>query len=182
VRDVVRLGRVRRIERDRIVLDRGEVPAGADDLYVHCASDGVPGKPSRPIWESDRITVQHVRQGNPSFSYSLVGHLEASARSDEEKNRLAPPNAFGYTPLDWIRMTIQSYQCAQAWGADAALTKWIEGTRLNVLQGVAKLATDPEGGAWLGRFGKALGPGLQGMQRLLEEATPAEQARFWPPA
>ena len=41
VEDVVRLGHVRRIERERIVLDGGEVPTSPGTLHVHCAAVGL---------------------------------------------------------------------------------------------------------------------------------------------
>jgi hypothetical protein len=41
IRAVVRLGRVRRIERDAIVLDEGTVPTSSRHLHVHCAAPGL---------------------------------------------------------------------------------------------------------------------------------------------
>ncbi|WP_125613310.1 NAD(P)-binding protein [Specibacter cremeus] len=47
--DVVRLGHVRRIARDEVVLDGGTIPARPGDLYVHCAA------PGRDIREKNRL-------------------------------------------------------------------------------------------------------------------------------
>lgn len=38
IRNVDRLGRVRRIERGRIVLDEGTVPTGPGHVHVHCTA------------------------------------------------------------------------------------------------------------------------------------------------
>ena len=46
IKDVVRKGRVRRIERDAIVLDKGTVDAAPDDLYVDCTAKGIQQTPS----------------------------------------------------------------------------------------------------------------------------------------
>ena len=40
IENVVRLGKVRRIERDAIVLDEGTVPTSPRHLHVHCAGRG----------------------------------------------------------------------------------------------------------------------------------------------
>src|SRR6202050_5879497 len=41
IEDVVRLGHVRRIERDEIVLDEGRVPTSDRTVHVHCAARGL---------------------------------------------------------------------------------------------------------------------------------------------
>ena len=41
IEDVVRLGHVRRIERDEIVLDEGRVPTSERTVHVHCAAQGL---------------------------------------------------------------------------------------------------------------------------------------------
>src|SRR5581483_4713236 len=59
IEDVIRMGRVRRIERDAIVLDEGRVPASEGTVYVHCAARGVTTqRPARPIFEPGRIVIQ----------------------------------------------------------------------------------------------------------------------------
>jgi hypothetical protein len=92
VRDVVRLGHVRRIERDRIVLERGTIPTRPGNLHVHCAADGLRRPPPLPIFGADRITLQPVRTGLVPFNAALVAFVEAHRKDDAEKNRLCPPN------------------------------------------------------------------------------------------
>lgn len=58
IEDVVRLGHVRSIERDEIVLDEGRVPTNEGTVHVHCASRGLPRPPLRPIFEPGRVTVK----------------------------------------------------------------------------------------------------------------------------
>jgi hypothetical protein len=38
IENVVRLGHVRSVERDRIILDHGIIPATRDMLHLHCAA------------------------------------------------------------------------------------------------------------------------------------------------
>ncbi len=93
IEDVVRLGRVRRIERDRIVLDEGTVPTDENTVHVHCAARGLAKPPLRPIFATGRVTVQPCFWGFASFQFALLGVVEATVESDQAKNRLCPPIA-----------------------------------------------------------------------------------------
>lgn len=91
VRDVVRMGHVRRIERDAIVLDEGRVPTSADTVHVHCASRGLARPALRPIFEPGKVTVQPFLWGFACYQFATLGVIEATVESDAEKNRLCPP-------------------------------------------------------------------------------------------
>lgn len=182
VEQVVRMGHVQRIEADRIILDEGAIPTSPDHLHVHCAANGVPALPPQQIFEPDRIVLQTIRQGSPSFSYALTGFLEASGRDDTEKNRLVQPNALMTTTLDWVRTLVQTLSMETAWSQESDLTAWMNGTPLNILYGLGELAMSEPGGALMKRFGSSFGPGLGKMQSMFAAATPAERSRFWPPA
>ena len=84
VERVVRLGHVQRVERDRILLERGEIATSPGHLHIHCAASGVTTRPPRKIFAADRITLQAVRIVSPSFSAALIGFLEGSGRDDVE--------------------------------------------------------------------------------------------------
>ena len=53
--DVVRLGRLRAIELDRIVLDEGALRAQADTLYVDCSASAIQPLPGLPVFDGGRI-------------------------------------------------------------------------------------------------------------------------------
>jgi hypothetical protein len=182
VEQVVRMGHVKRIEADRIVLEQGEIPTSRDQLHVHCAADGVPVRPPVPIFQPDRITVQFVRQISPPFSYALIGFMEATGRDDVEKNRLLQPNAATSTPLDWVRTTLQTLLVERSWRNESDLEAWKRGTRLNISRGIEQVGKTAEGAALFKRMSAATAPGLESMQRMLEAATEAERRLFWPPA
>jgi len=91
IRNVIRLGRVIRVDTDQIVLERGAIPTSRDSLHIDCSAAGVPARPTKPIFEGDRITLQWVRLSQPTFSWSLIGHVEATYQDDAEKNRICTP-------------------------------------------------------------------------------------------
>jgi hypothetical protein len=182
ITQVVRMGHVKRIEADRIVLDQGEIPTSPKHLHVHCAADGVPVKPPLPIFQPGRITIQFVRQVSPAFSYALIGLVEASGRDDDEKNRLIQPNAGTSTPLDWVRTTLQTMLGERAWRNESDIETWKRSTQLNISRGIEEVGKTEEGAALFKRMSAASAPGIESMGRMLEAATPAERRLFWPPA
>ena len=137
IENVVRLGRVHRIERDRIVLDEGEVPTDAGTLHVHCAARGLAYRPTRPIFEPGRLTVQPCFWGFASFQFALLGAVEALVEGDEEKNRLCPPITYWDTGADYLRAYLALLAGERSRAAHPALAAWARQTRLNPLAGLA---------------------------------------------
>jgi hypothetical protein len=81
------MGRVKAIETNRIVLDRGEIATGPHVLHIDCSAKGVAPRPVRPIFEGHRITVQFVRTCQPGIQrgvYCLCGG-PLSGRGKEER-------------------------------------------------------------------------------------------------
>ena len=61
ISDIVRIGRVQRIEPGKVVLDGGEVAVDGSALYVDCSADGLQKRPLTTVFDGDRITLQSVR-------------------------------------------------------------------------------------------------------------------------
>ena len=133
IEDVVRLGHVRRIERDEIVLDEGRVPTSAGTVHVHCAARGLPRLPLRPIFEPGRVTIQPFLWGYSCFQFAMLGVVEATVESDAEKNRLCPPIAYWDANTDYLSAFLASLANEQARAAYPALASWAKTTRLNPL-------------------------------------------------
>jgi hypothetical protein len=142
VSDVIRLGRVQRIEPQRIVLDGGTIPAEPSDLYIDCTAAGLRKVPARPIYESDRITIQPVRSCSPTFNAALIGYIEATRDDVADQNRLCPTNPYPDTPEDWMENFAASVQAAYQWSREPGLREWIDGSRLNMLQAVGEHSAD----------------------------------------
>lgn len=143
ITDVVRLGHVRRIERRRMVLDRGEVPTADDTVYVHCAAAGVGHPEPRTIFEAERVTVQPLFWSFACFPFAMLGVVEATIASDEEKNRLCPPIRYWETPADYLSTYLATLVHARARAAYPALNDWANACRLNPLSGLGPYRDDP---------------------------------------
>jgi hypothetical protein len=164
---VVRLGRVRRIERDAIVLDQGTIPTSSRQLHVHCAAPGLNPAPSVPIFTADRITLQPIRTGLIPFNAALVGFVEATRHDLAEQNRLCPPNRLPDVPLDWVRGTLIGMGADNLWSKDAALSDWLERARLNPSRGLRRHRDEPRVQRASKRFAENVRPGLERLQQLL---------------
>ena len=171
IEDVVRLGHVRRVERERIVLDQGVIPTTPGSLHVHCAADGLRRPPAVPIFAADRITLQPVRVGLVPFNAALVGFVEARRSDDAEKNRLCPPNPYPDVPLDWARGTLIQMRADRAWGKEADITDWLERSRLNPMQGLRDHFAEPRVQDAAKRFGEHARAGIERLTELVARAT-----------
>jgi len=168
--DVIRLGHVRSIERDRILLERGSVATSPRHLHVHCAARGVRYPPALPIFAADRITLQPVRSGLIPFNAALVGFVEARRDDDAEKNRLCPTNPFANTPLDWARGMLIQMGADRAWSKEPDLQAWLERSRLNPMRGLRAHADEERVQRASGRFATNVGPGLQRLAAIVGQA------------
>lgn len=131
VENVVRLGRIRNVTRDRIVLDGGSVPLPPGSLVVHCAASGLRYPPVVPIWAPDMIRIQTIRAGFPCFNAALAGYVEATRDDDRERNRLCPPNTLPDNPANWAQMQVRGTIAARRFGAEADIAAWANDCALN---------------------------------------------------
>ncbi|MBE0592804.1 MAG: hypothetical protein IH616_10445, partial [Gemmatimonadales bacterium] len=163
IEDVVRLGHVRRIERDEIVLDEGRVPTSEATVHVHCASRGLARPHLRPIFEPGRVTVQPFMWGFACYQFAMLGVVEATVESDEEKNRLCPPIAYWDANADYLSAFLATLASERARAAHPALASWAKDTRLNPLGGIARHRDAPivvEARERIKRFGAAAASNL----------------------
>ena len=140
---VIRAGRVRRIQTDRVVLDGGDVSMSPDRLYVDCTADGLPKPPSRPIFEPNRITIQQVRETSPTFNAALIGYVEATRDDVDEQNSLTPQNPYPNVTTDWIRTRHVGMVAQARWDQTPDLRAWIDNSRLNISAGLGDHAGEP---------------------------------------
>jgi hypothetical protein len=131
IRNVVRLGRVTRIDTDQTVLERGAIPTSLDVLHIDCSASGIPARPSKPIFDGDRITLQWVRLLQPTFSWSLIGHVEATFANEAEKNRICTPIPPPDQPKDWVRMMAIELSNQLTWSRTAEIRDWQFRSRLD---------------------------------------------------
>lgn len=170
IRNVVRLGKVRRIEPERIVLDQGSVPTSPRHLHVHCAAEGLSPARETAVFADGRITLQSVRIGLLPFAAALIAFVEATREDMEGQNYLCPPNRQPNVPLDWAHGMVVGMRAARRWSKEPDLAEWLEGARLNMLRGLERHSSEEHVRQALVRFTANVGPGLENLERLCNEA------------
>jgi hypothetical protein len=166
IADVVRLGRVRRIEADRIVLERGETKTGPDVLHVDCTALGLNDAAATPIFQPARIVLQQVRHLSPCFNAALVAFVEAHRDDDADKNRLCPPNPFASSIEDWPRMMSRTWRTEGRWLSEPDLSAWVAESRLNVLRALPDHAAEPSVQGAVKRYVTHIGAALERLRQL----------------
>jgi hypothetical protein len=172
IEHVVRLGHIRHVTRDEIVLDDGSVPLPPDPLVVHCAASGLQYPPLVPIWERDRIRLQTIRAGFPCFGAALAGYVEATRDDDRERNRLCPPNSLPDDPAGWARMQVRGTIATRAFGAEPDIAAWANGCALNPARVEPARRDDPALRAATDRLEAYAEPGLGRLADLAHEPLP----------
>jgi hypothetical protein len=143
IHDVVRMGRVQRIELDEIVLDGGRIPVLERTLFIHCASDALARRPLRPIFEPGRLTPQPCLWGFACFQFAMLGVVEATVEGDEEKNRLCPPIACWDKNEDYLIAYLATLRGDRARAQHPVLARWSKATRLNPVSDISAYRDDP---------------------------------------
>jgi NAD(P)-binding Rossmann-like domain len=180
--NVIRLGHVKRIDRDEIVLEHGSIPTTPDHLHVHCASSGLSDNSPRPIFADDTITLQLVTRVGLTLSGGLQGFLESTGRTTEEKNRLCPPTVMPHTPFDYLRAIMAGISTELGWQEAQDLQQWVDRSRLNLLSGLGENDDHATVRELQGRFFDSLFPALDKLKVFAAKATPRERERMFEPA
>jgi hypothetical protein len=173
IADVVRLGRVRRIEAQRILLERGETETSTEVLHVDCTAFGLNDAPAVPIFQPGRIVLQQVRHLSPSFNAALIGFVEAHRDNDEEKNRLCPPNRYPSRIEDWPRMMNRTWRTEGRWLGEPDVAAWVAGSRLNLLRAVPDHAAEPAVQAEVKRYLTHVGAAIERLKELDGSSSPS---------
>ncbi|MEY9951842.1 NAD(P)-binding protein [Leifsonia sp. EB34] len=168
VDEVVRLGRVRRIEADAIRLEQGSIPTTPGTLHVYAAAGGLNPAPEVPIFSQGRIRLQSMRIGLTPFNSALIGYVEATRSDIAVKNRLCPPNRQPNIPADWIRGTLIAWQADVLWAREHDIAQWMDAARTNISRGLREQRSRPELAGNVARYRAALEPAIANLHRLVE--------------
>jgi NAD(P)-binding Rossmann-like domain len=141
IKNVIRMGRVQSIEKDKLVLDQGTVPLDAGTLCIDCTASAVEPRPTQPIFQDNKIVLQIVRLPQPSFSAALIAYVEANYATDAQRNQLCTPVPFPDKPAAYPRSMMIGMMNQFFWGQDKELRQWIRNSRLD---GFGKMMAEAE--------------------------------------
>jgi len=132
IKNVVRLGRVKQIEKDSIQLAQGNIAINPNVVLVDCSANALNHSEMKPIFEKDMITIQSVRAGQLVFSAAFIAHIEATFPDDDsKKNDFCKEIPMPDKATDWIKVNALSFSNQNKWSAHKELTKWLYNNRLD---------------------------------------------------
>lgn len=180
IKNVVRLGRVQRLEKDQIVLDKGTIPTNTNIMHVDCSASAITNLDTKPIFQGDVITPQTVRAYQPVFSAAVIAHIEAAYNTEAEKNKLCQVVPLPNHATDWVVMAAAMMQNQFTWSQDKALSKWIINNRLDgfgkVVRGVDR--SDEKKAAILKKLKNYGLPAMMNLQKLIKSIAPEPTAEL----
>ena len=131
IKKIVRLGRVKKVYVDRLVIDQGEVKIHPNSLIIDCTSDGLARRPKKTIFEKNKITLQNIIFCQPTFSASILGCLEGRFQENlDKKNKNAIPVLHPNDPRDFLFTTSDSIKNIIALNNQMPI--WYSRNRLNL--------------------------------------------------
>ncbi|MEM8749038.1 MAG: NAD(P)/FAD-dependent oxidoreductase [Pseudomonadota bacterium] len=144
IKNVVRMGRVTSLGKDKITLTDGAVPTTRNTIHIDCTASAVSNGAIKPVFEEGLITPQTIRSYQPVFSSALIAHIELTRDTDDEKNALS-----GVVPLpdrdtDWIRMMVPFMMNQFLWSQDKDLRAWLETNRLDGFTRMVRAVADDD--------------------------------------
>ena len=131
IKNVIRLGRVQRIEPGRVVLDEGSFSTVPGTLHVDCTADGLERRPPQPVFSGEKITLQSVRTCQQVFSAAFIAHIELVAQDNDRKNQLCTPVPHPDSDIDYLSSLLADIINGALWVEDEALTAWLKAARLD---------------------------------------------------
>jgi hypothetical protein len=169
IKGIVRMGRIKAIEPTRIVLEKGELPADPNLLYVDCSASAAERRPIIKVFDGNKITPQFVRTVQPTFSAALIAHIEANVEDEAEKNKICTVVPLPDAPIDWLVMLGVGMMNQQRWSKVKGLSGWIARSRLDGFSAMAgQVAPDDTAKvAILQRFRENAAPAMMNAMKLM---------------
>lgn len=131
IRNIVRLGRVKRISLDTIYLDQGTVATDPATLHIDCSADGLACRPACSVFSDQDIILQSVRTCQQVFSAAFIAHVEAAYTEEDLKNELCRPIPHPDTDVDFLRTNLANSLNAARWAQEKDLNQWLSAARLD---------------------------------------------------
>ncbi len=178
IKNVVRMGRVREVAADGLLLDGGALPMPEGALYIDCTATAVERRPAVPVFQDKLVTLQMVRIPQPAFSAALCAYIEATIEDDAQKNALCTAVPLPDTLDQYLVATLTNIMNQFQWGQHKGIRRWIYESRLDGFGKVIAAAdpADAEKQAVLARFKANVGLAVGNLQTLIAKNAAGQAA------
>lgn len=133
VNNVVRKGKLRAIDSQKLYFADSTEKLGSPFLLVDCSAAGIPSHKENPsdIFQRDRINLLSVRSFQATFSAAIIGKIETLNLTDKQRNRLVRPLGSMGTLNNWARNQALQNKNEMRYAMNPDLTQWLSNARLN---------------------------------------------------
>lgn len=131
IKNVVRKGRVTKLEADKIHFTDETIATTPNTLHVDCSARAVPVSESYDVFQGDKVVVQTVRSYQPVFSAAFIAHIEANYDDEALKNELCQVVPLPNHDTDWLLGTAAQMRNQMRWSQEPGIRDWLISNRLD---------------------------------------------------
>ena len=129
IQNVIRMGRVKKVSKKNIFLERGRVQNSEKSIIVDCSACGLASRPEKKIFSENAITLQSIMMCQQVFSASIIAKIESLGLGVSEKNALVSPVAHPEVVDDLPACLFQSFKNVDQ--VNRKFPVWMRMARLN---------------------------------------------------
>ena len=129
IQNVIRMGRVKKVSKNNIFLERGRVQNSEKSIIVDCSACGLASRPEKKIFSENAITLQSIMMCQQVFSASIIAKIESLGLGVSEKNALVSPVAHPEVVGDLPACLFQSFKNVDQ--VNRKFPVWMRMARLN---------------------------------------------------
>ncbi|QYJ07655.1 NAD(P)-binding protein [Qipengyuania flava] len=134
VTNVIRAGRVQRIDPGKLVFAGETVDVPENTLFVDCTASAVPFEARQqrsPVFTQDRIVLQPLHVPLVTLSAAVAAYLEVHGKDDAERNALATPGPLTDTPQTYPYAYMTTMANRRAWSQHSGLAAFLAQSRVD---------------------------------------------------
>jgi hypothetical protein len=131
IKNVIRKGRVTRIDTDKIHFGDDSITTTNNTNHIDCSARAVPVTETYDVFQGDKVVVQTVRSFQPVFSAGFIAHIEANYDDEAIKNELCKVVPLPNHDTDWLVGTAAQMRNQMRWSQQPGLRDWLLSNRLD---------------------------------------------------
>lgn len=131
IENIIRIGRISRIERGVLHGADGEARVPEDAMFIDCTASAAEPIPPVPIWSQDRIVPQLLQVPLVSLSATIIGFIEAHYETDEQKNMVTNPCTITAEPGDYPAALLANAMNRMLWSQQQPIQDFLGKARLD---------------------------------------------------